>query len=38
MISPVTEGVRGLRLGSVRIEISGRSKGPVDLRQLFGSE
>lgn len=38
MISPVTEGVTGLRLGSVRIETSGRSKGPVDLRHLFGSE
>lgn len=38
MISPVTEGVRGLRLGSVRIDVSGRSRGPVDLRHLFGSE
>ncbi|HZA40470.1 MAG TPA: Clp1/GlmU family protein [Actinomycetota bacterium] len=38
MVSPVTEGVRGLRIGSLRIETSGRSKGPVDLRQLFGSE
>jgi polynucleotide 5'-kinase involved in rRNA processing len=38
MVSPVTEGVRGLRLGSIRIETNGRSKGPVDLRQLFGSE
>ncbi len=38
MISPVSEGVKGLRLGSVRIDTSGRSKGPVDLRQLFGSE
>jgi len=38
MISPVTEGVRGLRLGSVRIDTAGRSKGPVDLRHLFGSE
>jgi polynucleotide 5'-hydroxyl-kinase GRC3/NOL9 len=38
MVSPVTEGVRGLRLGSLRIDISGRSRGPVDLRQLFGSE
>ena len=38
MISPVTEGVRGLRLGSVRVDISGRSRGPVDLRHLFGSE
>lgn len=38
MVSPVTEGVRGLRLGSLRIEVSGRSRGPVDLRQLFGSE
>jgi polynucleotide 5'-kinase involved in rRNA processing len=38
MVSPVTEGVRGLRLGSVRIDIQGRSKGPVSLRQLFGTE
>ena len=38
MISPVSAGVRGLRLGSVRIEPSGRSRGPVDLRQLFGTE
>ena len=38
MVSPVTEGVRGLRLGSLRIETTGRSKGPVDLRHLFGSE
>ncbi len=38
MISPVSEGVRGLRLGSIRMDISGRAKGPVDLRQLFGTE
>jgi polynucleotide 5'-hydroxyl-kinase GRC3/NOL9 len=38
MVSPVTEGVRGLRLGSIRIDIEGRSKGPVDLRELFKSE
>jgi polynucleotide 5'-kinase involved in rRNA processing len=38
MVSPVTEGVRGLRLGSIRMELSGRSRGPVDLRQLFGTE
>lgn len=38
MVSPVTEGVRGLRLGSTRIDTSGRSRGPVDLRHLFGSE
>ncbi len=38
MVSPVADGVRGLRLGSVRIEINGRSRGPVDIRQLFGSE
>jgi polynucleotide 5'-kinase involved in rRNA processing len=38
MVSPVTEGVRGLRLGSIRMELSGRSKGPVDLRHLFGTE
>lgn len=38
MVSPVSEGVRGLRLGSVRIDINGRSRGPVDLPQLLGSE
>lgn len=38
MVSPVTEGVKGLRLGSVRIDPAGRSKGPVSLRQLFGTE
>jgi polynucleotide 5'-kinase involved in rRNA processing len=38
MVSPVAEGVRGLRLGSIRMELSGRSRGPVDLRQLFGTE
>lgn len=38
MVSPVTEGVRGLRLGSTRIDTQGRSKGPVDLRELFSSE
>jgi polynucleotide 5'-kinase involved in rRNA processing len=38
MVSPVTEGVKGLRLGSVKIDTSGRAKGPVDLRHLFGSE
>lgn len=38
MASPVREGVRGLRLGSLRIDIDGRSKGPVDLRHLFGTD
>lgn len=38
MVSPVAQGVRGLRLGSIRMDVSGRSRGPVDLRQLFGSE
>lgn len=38
MVSPITEGVRGLRLGSSRIDTEGRSKGPVTLRQLFGTE
>jgi polynucleotide 5'-kinase involved in rRNA processing len=38
MVSPVTEGVRGLRLGSVRVDVQGRSKGPVDLRELFRTE
>ncbi len=38
MVSPVTEGVRGLRLGSVKIGIDGRSLGPVDVRNLFRTE
>ena len=38
MVSPVTEGVRGLRLGSTRIDTQGRSKGPVDLRELLSTE
>ena len=38
MISPVTEGVRGLRLGSLKIDVGGRSRGPVDLRQLLRTE
>jgi polynucleotide 5'-kinase involved in rRNA processing len=38
MVSPVSEGVRGLRLGSIRIDVDGRSKGPVDLRDLFRTE
>ena len=38
MISPVSEGVRGLRLGSVRIDTEGRSRGSISLRDLFGSE
>lgn len=38
MASPVTEGVRGLRLGSTRLDLSGRSRGPVVLRHLLGSE
>jgi polynucleotide 5'-kinase involved in rRNA processing len=38
MVSPVSEGVRGLRLGSIRIDTSGRSKGPVHLKELFRTE
>ena len=38
MISPVTEGVRGLRLGSVKIDITGHPRGAVSLPELFGSE
>lgn len=38
MVSPVTQGVRGLRLGSLKIDIEGRSKGPVDFRNLFRTE
>lgn len=38
MVSPVTEGVKGLRLGSIRIDLDGRSRGPIDLHNLFGTE
>lgn len=38
MVSPVAEGVKGLRLGSIRMEINGRSLGPVDLRHVFRTE
>jgi polynucleotide 5'-kinase involved in rRNA processing len=38
MVSPVSGGVKGLRLGSIRMEITGRSRGPVDLRQVFQTE
>ncbi len=38
MVSPVNEGVRGLRLGSLKIDLDGQTRGSVDLRQLFGSE
>ncbi|MDQ3785014.1 MAG: hypothetical protein M3360_09090 [Actinomycetota bacterium] len=38
MVSPVTSGVKGLRLGSIKIDITGRLLGPVNLRQLFRTE
>jgi polynucleotide 5'-kinase involved in rRNA processing len=38
MVSPVSQGVKGLRLGSTRISLDGRSRGPVDLRQVFQTE
>lgn len=38
MVSPVAQAVRGLRLGAIRIDTQGRSRGPVDLRQLFRTE
>ncbi len=38
MVSPVTEGVTGLRLGSIKMDIDGRSRGPVDLRHVFQTE
>jgi len=37
LISPVAEGPKALRLGSVRLDASFRAKR-VDLRNLFGSE
>lgn len=36
MISPVTEGAKGLRLGSMKIDKEGRVVGRVSLRDLFG--
>ncbi len=38
MVSPVAGGVKGLRLGSIRIELSGRARGPVDLRHVFRTD
>lgn len=38
MVSPVAEGVKGLRLGSIRMDIDGRSRGPVDLRHVLRTE
>jgi polynucleotide 5'-kinase involved in rRNA processing len=38
MVSPVTSGVKGLRLGSIKIDTGGRLRGPVNLRQLFRTE
>lgn len=38
MVSPVTEGVRGLRLGSVKFDPGGHARGPVHLPELFGTE
>jgi polynucleotide 5'-kinase involved in rRNA processing len=38
MASPVSEGVRGLRLGSIKIDTGGRSKGPVSFINLFRTE
>jgi polynucleotide 5'-hydroxyl-kinase GRC3/NOL9 len=38
MVSPVTAGVKGLRLGSIKIDTTGRLRGPVNLRQLFRTE
>ena len=38
MVTPVTSGVKGLRLGSIKIDITGRLRGPVNLRQLFRTE
>lgn len=38
MVSPITEGVKGLRLGSVKISRDGHSRGTVSLPELFGSE
>ena len=38
MVSPVAQGVTGLRLGSIKMDIDGRSRGPVDLRHVFQTE
>lgn len=36
MVSPVTEGAKGLRLGSLRVNKEGQVLGRVTLRDLFG--
>jgi polynucleotide 5'-kinase involved in rRNA processing len=38
MVTPATEGARGLRLGAVRINAEGKTLGRVSLRELFLSE
>lgn len=36
MVSPVTEGAKGLRLGSLKITKEGKVVGKITLRELFG--
>jgi polynucleotide 5'-kinase involved in rRNA processing len=37
MVSSVKEGARGLRLGSIRITLEGKTLGRVTVRELFGN-
>lgn len=37
MVSPVAEGAKGLRLGSMRITVEGRTMGQATYEDLFGS-
>ena len=38
MVSPVSEGARGLRLGSIRMTTDGRILGRVNLREVLGTD
>lgn len=38
LLTPVSEGVRALRLGSVRVASDGRITGRVDIRAMFGTD
>ncbi|MEO7803167.1 MAG: hypothetical protein ABIS18_01620, partial [Actinomycetota bacterium] len=37
MVSSVTDGAKGLRLGSIRISAEGKTLGRVGVRELFGN-
>lgn len=38
LLTPVSEGVKALRLGSVRVTSQGRITGRVDIRSMFGTD